>query len=640
FLGKAEEITSAVTRQTNEMTTLLSDKSGGVLASIVEKGQQFSDNLTQATEQAVKTIEDKGLTFTREMMSNSEELARMISTAGQTATGEVSRTLSDLQNVAETAVAQSKQTAAASVSEMLETHNMLRADSTTLYERLREANILLQEVLSGAHQNMSVLENTMMMRVSDFVGAMKEVTDGTNTASEQVSQTIGDFRETTARVVTDLGQLTIRFEQHGRELAKAIELIERSNMRTEDAVNERRVTLDSLISTLDIRTEDLDQRLKRFSSLLDESLDAAGSRAREIARVVSESSVESAHVIADQFEAMREAAEAERRTTSEAMRSVYEQSTGESHMMLGQAAERFTEIMEAMKQMSAEMQQQLETTREDLQRGIRELPEQTAESAAIMRRELEATREELRRGILELPRETADSATQMRRVLVDQIEALAELNRIVARHGRSLEQSEPRRASRVERAESQAVARPTTAASYAPNRRTDTATQVAANKGWLTDLLNRASREEDELQGESRPTPAPAPVVARPSDERTPRHSIESLDSLSVDIARMIDHDAAADLWDRYKRGERNVFTRRLYTLQGQKAFDEIRAKYRTDREFKQTVDRYVAEFERLLEDVSRDDRGQVVARTYLTSETGKVYTMLAHAAGRFDQAQ
>jgi hypothetical protein len=26
-----------------------------------------------------------------------------------------------------------------------------------------------------------------------------------------------------------------------------------------------------------------------------------------------------------------------------------------------------------------------------------------------------------------------------------------------------------------------------------------------------------------------------------------------------------------------------------------------------------------------------------MLARTYLTSETGKVYTMLAHAAGRFD---
>jgi hypothetical protein len=143
--------------------------------------------------------------------------------------------------------------------------------------------------------------------------------------------------------------------------------------------------------------------------------------------------------------------------------------------------------------------------------------------------------------------------------------------------------------------------------------------------GWLSELLHRAS------------TPG-APGEAPRGDERVARQSLESLDSLSVDIARMIDHDAAAELWERYKRGERNVFTRRLYTLQGQKTFDEIRKKYRADREFKQTVDRYIGEFERLLEEVARDDRGQVVARTYLTSETGKVYTMLAHAAGRFGE--
>src|SRR4029078_9139600 len=128
-------------------------------------------------------------------------------------------------------------------------------------------------------------------------------------------------------------------------------------------------------------------------------------------------------------------------------------------------------------------------------------------------------------------------------------------------------------------------------------------------------LLNRASREENEPVRElpREPVREPARDVMREhprtSEERPPPHSCESLDSLSVDIARMIDHDAAADLWDRYKRGERNAFTRRLYTLQGQKAFDEIRGKYRGDREFKQTVDRYIAEFERLLEDVSRDDR-------------------------------
>ena len=74
---------------------------------------------------------------------------------------------------------------------MLETHGMLRSDTTTLFERLREANILLQEVLSGAHQNMSSLENTLVTRVSEFVSTMNEVTERSGVASNQVDQQIG-----------------------------------------------------------------------------------------------------------------------------------------------------------------------------------------------------------------------------------------------------------------------------------------------------------------------------------------------------------------------------------------------------------------------------------------------------------------
>ena len=54
---------------------------------------------------------------------------------------------------------------------------MLRSDTTTLFERLREANILLQEVLSGAHENMSAIENTLVTRVSEFVATMNEVSE-------------------------------------------------------------------------------------------------------------------------------------------------------------------------------------------------------------------------------------------------------------------------------------------------------------------------------------------------------------------------------------------------------------------------------------------------------------------------------
>jgi hypothetical protein len=167
---------------------------------------------------------------------------------------------------------------------------------------------------------------------------------------------------------------------------------------------------------------------------------------------------------------------------------------------------------------------------------------------------------------------------------------------------------------------------PPAAERQAPRREEALARDAGARGGWLSDLLNRASRDE---------TVEPARPAGRA--DRTRVNSLESLDSISVDIARMIDHDAAVELWDRYRRGEGNVFTRRLYTLQGQQTFEEIRRKYRADSEFKQTVDRYVEEFERLLAEVSRDDRDSMLTKTYLTSETGKVYTMLAHASGRFD---
>ena len=107
------------------------------------------------------------------------------------------------------------------------------------------------------------------------------------------------------------------------------------------------------------------------------------------------------------------------------------------------------------------------------------------------------------------------------------------------------------------------------------------------------------------------------------------------LESLSLDIGRLMDRNLAAEMWDRYQRGESKAFTKRLYTPAGQKAFDEVARKYRADRNFKQTVDRYITEFERLLDEVARDERGPQALRSHLTSETGLVYTLLAHAAGR-----
>ena len=172
---------------------------------------------------------------------------------------------------------------------------------------------------------------------------------------------------------------------------------------------------------MNTRTEELDERLKRFSSLLDESLHAAEDRARDVARLVAEATSEGARSIAEQHAAIRSTTEEQSKRTLDSLHDLYEQvstesknlfqqNAGEAHQLLQQATDRFADIMQTMKQMSADMQ-----------------------------RELDNTRQELRRGVLELPEETAESTAQMRRVIVDQMEALAELNRIVARHGRAMD---------------------------------------------------------------------------------------------------------------------------------------------------------------------------------------------------------
>ena len=117
----------------------------------------------------------------------------------------------------------------------------------------------------------------------------------------------------------------------------------------------------------------------------------------------------------------------------------------------------------------------------------------------------------------------------------------------------------------------------------------------------------------------------PRGLSSRPSPSRPSR----------VDIARMVDHAGLADAWDSYRHGDSGAFSRQIYIGRGPQTFDDIRRRYRSDADFRVTVDRYMQEFERLLADVNRDDRDDNLTRTYLTSETGKVYTMLAHAAGR-----
>src|SRR5258708_11252801 len=181
----------------SELWGLWDKGSSGLIAAISSKGGQFATEIEEATESAAKAIDAKAFAFTQSIMNNSNELARIITDASTSATSIVSRTLKELQDsarnsvsqatmtVAQTlkdlqqstrgAVDQSKQIAMSTVSEIRETHGMLRSDATTLFERLRDANGTLQQVLGGAQTNLNAIEQMLSTPVTEFVSTLEQL---------------------------------------------------------------------------------------------------------------------------------------------------------------------------------------------------------------------------------------------------------------------------------------------------------------------------------------------------------------------------------------------------------------------------------------------------------------------------------
>lgn len=167
----------------------------------------------------------------------------------------------------------------------------------------------------------------------------------------------------------------------------------------------------------------------------------------------------------------------------------------------------------------------------------------------------------------------------------------------------------------------------------------------------LGDLLARASEPDDDIfesseagygaaaaGGSQSPEGAASALQAEAARPATDGKTLQDGGSAFFDmkdIAAAIDPGMVAEVWQRYHRGEQNVISRDLYTRQGQATFDQVKRRHEGDPTFQAIVTRYLADFERLLKDASRDPKGGRAVQNHLMSETGRIYLLLAHASGR-----
>jgi hypothetical protein len=108
----------------------------------------------------------------------------------------------------------------------------------------------------------------------------------------------------------------------------------------------------------------------------------------------------------------------------------------------------------------------------------------------------------------------------------------------------------------------------------------------------------------------------------------------DKLHSLAVDIARIFQPDIEEDLWKRYYDGDRAAFMRHINKSLSKEHIGLIKVQYEEDSEFREYVNKYIAEFDSLIDKSGKIQKGKILTTIITGSDAGKLYMVLARALG------
>ena len=109
----------------------------------------------------------------------------------------------------------------------------------------------------------------------------------------------------------------------------------------------------------------------------------------------------------------------------------------------------------------------------------------------------------------------------------------------------------------------------------------------------------------------------------------------ESLNSSAIDIAKALSVEVSETAWASYLRGDRGIFTRRAVSLLENAEAKAVQAHYETDGDFREHVNRYIHDFEAMLRQLLSTRDGNALGVTLLSSDMGKLYVALAQGIER-----
>jgi methyl-accepting chemotaxis protein len=707
LVGQGRAINDSMSKASSLVTSAILDTSDKVNTRVEANQVKLLESLTEASERVEKEVPTLIATLDREqvklnaVINNATQTVATLETAVGQRIGTLDASLSKHANTMQTVIGHRMQEVDAMMTR--QTHafddaitkrsDVIRSD---LIDRIKGLDTALVE-------NTHAVEESLSQHTADFNRMIAQGTKSFRQSSEHMTVHSGQALKSLASQAdmlknvskTLIGQihgLTQRFENQGQAILSAAQTLDSSNARIDSTLERRHAEISSLLDTVGSKAQDLDKTMRSYSDLIETSVTHAESRAKELsASLAHESAAQSQNVVAE-IERFRNDAVNQTAQAAKEIKTSFQAISGQMADQVGMLTTQFGKTAEEMRATAHKTADDIEVTRQELQRRMRELPQEAKLSRKAVEATLAAEKPPAPNNADAAPQPPASPPVSPTPPPLGDPSAIppiasppmppatglpiaglgAEAPRAdfgaPTNPPEALAPKTPASPNEITSLTSQLAQQlngpgggqqpqPSAARQALINNATGSETAPPAGEPqdrreqWsLGDLLARASEAEreplmDMTPDPTAPGPAPKflqhnpgqpakPAQPAPQPQQAASPSVESILRLQ-DLASAIDHRTAAEIWQRFRRGEKSVLNRQLYTNEGRAAFDEISGRYARNADFRVTVDRYMSDFERLLRDAEAKDADGRLLQNYLSSETGRVYLMLAHASGR-----
>ncbi len=608
FEGRLQLFDQAIQKSTRAIDLAVDNRAKALTSALENHAQTFSETISRQSLELDESL-NQGITSVRRTSENitRQSLKAIESLAGQ----------SDmLKSVSENLVSQ-----ISSLTNRFEAqgHTILKAANA-----LESVNYKIDSTLQSRHAELSATLDRMVGKADEF----------TRNVQDYSSAIEGSLSEAETRALAAAEQLKLGTQTHREH---ALTEIERLKAET-DAESAR--ALQALKDRLSHISAEVSSQLGSLTHHFSETSEDVRKRAERVSDEVSTQLGSLTHRFTETSEDVRKRAErvADELAREQArIKQEAERVSDEVSTHLGSLTHRFTETSEDVRKRAERVADDLAREQARIKQEAERLPHTTRESAEAMRQALQdqlraidqlsslANREAQRRDVV-LPMAQGGALKP-----ADAAPAAAPASASRQLSGEGGTSSSRRLSSLSESLANELGARVGKVSGSAkasgpqahPERHSDAQdTETSASSWSLGDLLKRASNEDASAPQQSAGTSS-APEASEPF-------------KLDIDVlARALDSATAAVLWQRLRAGQRGIMVRSIYSAEGRHVFDEVARRYPSDPNLQITINRYIADFERILRDTeSRDSSGRL-AQSHMTSTMGRVYLLLAHASGR-----